>query len=252
MDAAGHGRILSQSSVFTSGDRPSRMTRARGIPQRIYSAGIRLCILALAIGLFSLGASDAALDQKAIERLADRVAKGDAAAAATLRKEAQSGNALAELSLGRILLLGRGLPVNQAEAFEWFERSAAQGNARAQLYLARLYKLGIGVARDELKACELVGLSAAQDEPAALMLRADCYYRGIGVRKDLVEMERLVRRSAKLGYQPAQKMVEAKILPSQVAATNAELRKQLLDVLLNSGQREPEPAERSTTEKQPR
>ena len=216
MDAAGHGRILSQSSVFTSGNRPAQMTRARRIPQRIYSAGIRLCILALAIGLFSLGASDAALDQKAIERLAGRVAKGDAAAAATLRKEAQSGN------------------------------------ARAQLYLARLYKLGIGVARDELKACELVGLAAAQDEPAALMLRADCYYRGIGVRKDLLEMERLVRRSAKLGYRPAQEMVEAKILPSQVAVKNAELRKQLLDVLLNSGQREPEPAERSTTEKQPR
>lgn len=216
MDAAGHGRILSQSSVFTSGNRPSQMTRARRNPQRTYSAGIRLCILALTTGLFSLGASAAPLDQEAIERLAGRVAKGDAAAVATLRKEAQSGN------------------------------------ARAQLYLARLYKLGIGVTRDELKACELVGLSAAQDEPAALMLRANCYYRGIGVRKDLVEMERLVRCSAKLGYRPAQKMVEVKILPSQVAAKNAQLRKQLLDVLLHSGQREPEPAERPKTEKQTR
>lgn len=313
----------------------------------------------LALGLCSLRAGAAALDQKAIDDLAGRVAKGDAAAAAALRTEAESGNALAELSLGRILAFGRGLAKNQAEALKWFRRSAAQGNVRAQsnvgtmlyngfgvpadrkegiklwrraadkgldvaqlnlaaayfsgkgvtqdpaqgvawlrkaasqgnvqakyrlgvayeggvgvaknldeairLYkesadagfaraqwrLALHYKLGRGVAKDELKACEVVGLSAAQDDPAALLLRADCYYRGIGVRKDLVEMERLVRRSAKLGYRPAQRIVEMKILPSQVAAANAELKEQLLAVLLGSGREEPKRTARTPSGTKP-
>jgi len=145
----------------------------------MHGAWIRLRVLALALGFIS-NANAAPPGQKAIDDLVGRIARGDAAAVAALRHEADKGLAV------------------------------------AQLYLARLYKLGIGV------------------------------------RKDLVEMERLVRRSAKLGYRPAQYMVEAGILPSQVAATNAELRKQLRDLLLNIGQREPEPTERSKTEKQTR
>ena len=56
-----------------------------------------------------------------------------------LVKRAESGDAVAQWSLGRCYMDGRSLKVNKKESFGWYMKSAEQGNAEAQYELHRYY-----------------------------------------------------------------------------------------------------------------
>lgn len=67
---------------------------------------------------------------------------GDYSAALEIfRPLAQSGDAIAQSSLGLMYFHGRGVPQNYSEAMRWYRLAAAQGNALAQQRLERLETL---------------------------------------------------------------------------------------------------------------
>ena len=50
---------------------------------------------------------------------------------------AETGNQYAQYMLGKLYLMGQGVPQDQGQVMDWFSRSAAQGNQYAQFFLER-------------------------------------------------------------------------------------------------------------------
>jgi TPR repeat protein len=67
--------------------------------------------------------------------------KDYAAAFKEFAPAAKQGNAEAEVYLGRMYLLGQGVPQDREEAIKWFKASGEQGNADAQFFLGSIYLL---------------------------------------------------------------------------------------------------------------
>lgn len=65
-----------------------------------------------------------------------------------LQREAQAGNAQAQLRLARSLANGPAALRDESKAREWLERAAAGGNGEAMFMLGGIYENGRGVARD--------------------------------------------------------------------------------------------------------
>ena len=51
---------------------------------------------------------------------------------------AEQGNAVAQLFLGRMYMMGQGVLKDPDQAVKWFKASAAQGNGDAQFFLGSL------------------------------------------------------------------------------------------------------------------
>jgi TPR repeat protein len=69
-----------------------------------------------------------------------------------LRPLADEGNAVAQLNLGFMYNLGRGVPEDLAAAVSWYRKAAEQGNASAQNNLGTMYDTGQGVPLDQAAA----------------------------------------------------------------------------------------------------
>lgn len=73
---------------------------------------------------------------------------------------AQSGNPLAQYSLGKLYLDKNSfVGLNLQSAFRYFELAANQGNSNAYHDLAYMYHLGLGVTKDPARADEYLNLS---------------------------------------------------------------------------------------------
>lgn len=75
---------------------------------------------------------------------------------ATLRKEAERGDAEAQAELGRRYTVGEGVRRNSRLAFQWCERAASGGSVAATLRLGKHYLEGRGVPRDVAAAIALL------------------------------------------------------------------------------------------------
>ena len=94
--------------------------------------------------------------------------RGDyATALRELRPLAEQGNAEAQLNLGVMYAMGRGVPQNYQEAARWHRRAAEQGYAKAQRHLGLLYHKGIGVPQDYQEAVRWYRLAAEQGHDSA-------------------------------------------------------------------------------------
>jgi uncharacterized protein len=60
----------------------------------------------------------------------------------------------AQYQWGKILMAGKWVERNEAEAVKWFKKAAKQGQAEAMFALSKLYLAGRGVAVDMDKAME--------------------------------------------------------------------------------------------------
>lgn len=75
-------------------------------------------------------------------------------------RSAESGNPLAQNSLGTLYLQKDALPgFNTQLAAHYFELAANQGNSNSYHELAYMYYLGVGVAQDQARAAEYLNLS---------------------------------------------------------------------------------------------
>ena len=84
--------------------------------------------------------------------------------AATL-KQAGTGDAEAQSSLGLMYFDGDGVPKDTAKALEWYLKAAEQGHVEAQFTLGWMYGYGDGVPTDAAKAVDWWQKAAAQGSP---------------------------------------------------------------------------------------
>jgi tetratricopeptide (TPR) repeat protein len=84
-----------------------------------------------------------------------------------VRRRAQSGDPIAQVTLGRMYAIGRSLAKDDTQAVAWFRKAAERGNADAQYELGLSYDTGRGVTRDGAQAVDWYRKAAAQGQQNA-------------------------------------------------------------------------------------
>ncbi|MCA1978499.1 MAG: hypothetical protein LDL19_04615 [Thiobacillus sp.] len=115
--------------------------------------------------------------------------------------EAWRGTSFRFHDIGMDHELGRGVPVDIAEAARWYRRGVAAGESRAQYRLARLYQSGsAALPRDLAQSAALYRLAAGQGHPDAQLALSDMLTSGQGVPRDeaaaLIWLERAAQSGA--------------------------------------------------------
>ena len=82
-------------------------------------------------------------------------------------RRARQGDADAQLKLGLMYALGKGMRQDYAQALHWLELAAKQGHASAQFNLGVMYDEGKGVRQDHAQARHWYELAAKQGHASA-------------------------------------------------------------------------------------
>ena len=126
--------------------------------------------------------------------------KGDAAGAVAIwRPLADKGDADAAFNLGQAYRLGKGVPLDLAQAQGWLDRAARKGHVDAQA------TLGLLLFQNGNRVGGMRWLKAAADagEPRALLFYGTALYNGDGVPEDPVAAYAYVSRAAAQGLAAA-------------------------------------------------
>jgi TPR repeat protein len=83
---------------------------------------------------------------------------------ATLKRQADNGDAKAQFQLGRDYVRGDGVPQDFAQAALWYRKAADQGLAEAQSSLGGAYRLGLGLPKDDAQAAFWLRKAANQGD----------------------------------------------------------------------------------------
>lgn len=121
-----------------------------------------------------------------------------------LEKAANHGNSDIQFFLGGIYSFGKGISQDYKEAFRWLKESANQGNANAQYALGDMYHLGRGINQDYKIAIEWFEKSANQGNSNAQYALGHMYMTGKGVKKDYKKAFKFYEKSANQGDANAQ------------------------------------------------
>lgn len=100
---------------------------------------------------------------------------------------AKQGQAAAQYQLGLLYANGQGVPKDDAQARQWYEKAANQGHALAQVNLASLCDYGRGGSQDFRMAVRWYLRAANQGNDLAQQRLGLLYERGDGVPKDFVQ-----------------------------------------------------------------
>lgn len=104
----------------------------------------------------------------------------------TLR-EAQEGNAEAQVRIARILLLGGVQAGEQAtEAVGWLQSAAEKGHPAAMVMLGKLYRSGFGVLQDYGLAVKWIRTAAETGDPDGMLELGRLHRDGVGMSRDPV------------------------------------------------------------------
>jgi len=126
--------------------------------------------------------------------------KGDAAGAVAIwRPLAEKGDADAAFNLGQAYRLGKGVPLDLAQAQNWLERAARKGHVDAAA------TLGLLLFQNGNRVSGMRWLKAAAEagEPRAMLMVGTAMYNGDGVPQDPVKAYAYVSRAAAQGLAPA-------------------------------------------------
>ena len=126
--------------------------------------------------------------------------RGDyAAAIAQWRPAAVAGDADAQFNLGQAYKLGHGVPVDPAQAEQWYRRAVAQGHQQAEDNLGLLlFQQG-----QRAQALPFLQHSADRGEPRAQLILGTMLYNGDGVPRDYPRAYALILRSSAQGLPQA-------------------------------------------------
>lgn len=134
-------------------------------------------------------------------------------AARLLRPLAERDVPGAQIELGLLYFRGRGVPEDDAAAFQWFSRAAALGSADAMYHLANLYAFGHGVPDGETdpdeRAAQFYFEAARRGHSAAQHSLGILYLTGKGVQQNRAEAEKWFRRAASQGHVESQRFLDA-------------------------------------------
>lgn len=135
--------------------------------------------------------------------LVQRVARDDVQAASLFQQAADLGDANAMAWLGRMYLMGRGVPQDRNKAISLFNQGAAKGDQWAELALGRIF-----LQKDQKnpsRAIQLFTDSAAQGNAIAALRLGLMLQSGKDVPQDLAAAARYLRQSAGSGYAPGER-----------------------------------------------
>jgi TPR repeat protein len=79
-----------------------------------------------------------------------------------LQHAAAQGSSRAQVRIGFLHQVGRGVPRDYAQALHWYQRAADQGDAEAQYHLGRLYEHGWGVPQSYARSLRWYQRAARQ------------------------------------------------------------------------------------------
>lgn len=118
----------------------------------------------------------------------------------------QTDNPLAHYRFGRVLLEGRGGPVDVPGAVVWLQRAVDANHRQAATLLARVYlsQMPGGPERNEPKAAELFNMSATRGDAEAQYYLGLLYLKGVGVEKQPQQAFNWMLAAAEQQYLEAQ------------------------------------------------
>jgi len=160
--------------------------------------GVRL-VRKLLLGLM-IAAAAMPVSAQSVRAGVEAWQKGDAAGAVAIwRPLANKGDADAAFNLGQAYRLGKGVPLDLAQAQGWLERAARKGHVDAQSTLGLLlFQNG-----NRVGAMRWLKSAAEAGEPRALLVIGTALYNGDGVPADPVRAYAYVSRAAAQGLAPA-------------------------------------------------
>ena len=166
-----------------------------------------------------------------------------AAAVAIWRPLAQAGDADAAFNLGQAYRLGRGVPVDLAQAQSWLEKSANAGHLDAQTTLGLL----LFDSGNRPTALRWLKQAAQRGEPRAMLVYGTALFNGDGVEADPVTAYAYVSRSAAQGLEPAKTTLQEmdNILP-------VELRQKAVKIALQGAAEQPAPSSKPVETEKPK
>lgn len=130
---------------------------------------------------------------------------------------AEQGNSDAQLFLGKMYMMGQGVPKDSDRAIKWLKAAAVQGNADAQFFLGSMYLLP---QRDIGEGLKWLRLSAEQGmQDAQYLLGKACMTGAKELPRDPVQAEMWLRLAAKDNkefYQDELKGAEIQMTPAQI------------------------------------
>lgn len=176
----------------------------------IIGAAIVIVVFIVAAGIaFSQGVRDGKNDALRNSVLltahqAPRVATVPTTELDRLTKQAEAGNASAELAIALRYLDSSAGVHNPQAGMIWMARAAKQGNPVAQYGLGSLYQKGVGTKADAIQAMHWYEAAALQGNRKAMHDLAIAYAEGLGGVKSPSEAVRWFARAANLGYVDSQ------------------------------------------------
>lgn len=131
---------------------------------------------------------------------------------------AQQGNWEAQLILGKMYMLGQGVPKDPDLAIKWFRAAAEQGDSEAEFFLGAMYLLP---QKDISEGLKWLRLSADQGDQDAQFLLGKAYMKGQKeLPRDPVQGDmwlRLAAKNNKQFYQDELNSAERLMTPEQRA-----------------------------------
>src|SRR5262245_16672054 len=149
-----------------------------------------------------------------------RVPMDYATAAKWYRLSADQGNAEGQNALGELYEAGQGVKQNNAEAVDWYRKAAEQGHVGGQYNLGTMYEYGRGVSKSPSEAAKWFRLAAEQGDALAQFNVGQRYDRGLGVKADPVEAYQWYSLAAARGIADAAKFrddLKSKMSRDQIA-----------------------------------
>jgi TPR repeat protein len=139
-----------------------------------------------------------------------------AAALKELKPLAERGNPEAEALLGMMYNLGRGVPLDLAQAEKWYKAAADQGNAQAECQLGSMY-----LKKDTAQGIKLLKLSAEQGFGDAYLILGLAYLNmnTKDLPRDPVQADMWFRLASEYGDPMAagqRKLLESHMTPEQL------------------------------------
>jgi TPR repeat protein len=134
---------------------------------------------------------------------------------------AQEGIVDAQVLLGKMYMLGQGVPKDTDLALRWFRSASDQGNAEAEFFLGAMYLLP---AKDVPQGLRWLRLSAEQGTTDAQLLLGMAHLKGSDVPHDLVQADMWLHLAAAGGNQFATsqcEQAERQMTPDQIEKARA-------------------------------
>src|SRR5437588_2016936 len=179
--------------------------------RRFPSVRFLVCLSSLVLSSLFLYGADLQAGQRAYEQ------KDYGSAMKELTPLAHAGKVDAQILLGKMYMLGQGVPKDADLALKWFRAAADQGNAQAQFFLGAMYLLP---AKDVPEGLRWLSLSAEQGTPDAQLLLGMAYLKGTDLPHDLVAADMWLHLDDSKGDKLARshcERAERPMTPDQIA-----------------------------------